>query len=345
MTHCPKLTRENKRVKIVTLREEGLTLREIKSRTGTDRRTIQRICKNVRENGSFKDRARSGRPPLLNDRKKRVIANILRRGEASNAEAIRKVARIDHEIDVGRKTIARALGTFGYVARIKIKKPRLTVKQKKERLQWARDHSSWTSDDWRNVIWSDETKFTLVNSEGKEYVWVREGEGLESKAVNGTSKFGGGKVIMWGCMTWEGVGFACRIESTLDAELYSKILRGELMDTINYYEIDQQEVIFQQDRDPKHTSKLASETLDDLGLEVMAWPAQSPDLNPIEHLWEQIQENLKNHSRIFATQDELWDQIQEEMKEENKILCRKLIATMPERVIDVIKAKGGYTRW
>ena len=67
--------------------------------------------------------------------------------------------------------------------------------------------------------------------------------------------------MMLGCMTWKGVGFACRIESTLDAELYSKILKEELMDTINYYDIDQQEIIFQQDRDPKHTSSLPLETV------------------------------------------------------------------------------------
>jgi hypothetical protein len=85
--------------------------------------------------------------------------------------------------------------------------------------------------------------------------------------------------------------------------------------------------------------------LDDLGLSVLSWPSQSPDLNPIEHLWNQVQRNIKEESRIFGTASELWDRIEEEMKEENKNLCRKLIATMPERVIDVIRAKGGYTRW
>ena len=219
------------------------------------------------------------------------------------------------------------------------------MEQKKERLKWARDHSSWTSEDWRNVLWSDETKFCLVKSEGKEYVWVKEEGRLGGDAVIGTNKYGGGKIMMWGCMSWEGVGFACRIESTMDAELYSDILKEELMETIKYYKLDQKKVIFQQDRDPKHTSKLATSTLAELKLNILPWPAQSPDLNPIEYLWNHVQRNLRIHSRIFGTKDELWDQIQVEMEERNKELCRKLIGTMPERVRDVIKANGGYTRW
>ena len=150
---------------------------------------------------------------------------------------------------------------------------------------------------------------------------------------------------MWGCMTWEGVGFACKIDSTLDGELYSEILRGELMDTIKYYQLDQEEVIFQQDNDPKHSSNVAQDALDELGLSCMSFPTSSPDLNPIEHLWNHLAKQLKIDRRIFATHEQLWDRIQEELDEENKILCRKLIATMPERIIDVIKSKGGHTRW
>jgi transposase len=345
MSQSPISTENLLRMRIVALREEGFTLKEITARTDACRRKIQRVCKRFRETGSIQDRPRSGRPPLLNDRQKRVVAQILRKKEATNAESIRKVAVAHHDIVVSRDTIARTLQTFGYAARIKLKKPKLSIEHKRERLAWARNHSSWTIEDWKEVIWSDETKFMLVMSEGKEYVWIKEGERLEGHAVIPTSKFGGGKVMLWGCMTWEGVGFACKIDSTLDGELYSKILKGELMDTIEYYSLDQEEVIFQHDNDPKHRSKVAQDALDDLGLNVMSWPTQSPDLNPIEHLWVHLQKEIRKDPRIFATHDELWGRIEEELGEENKDLCRKLISTMPERVIDVIRAKGGYTRW
>jgi len=255
MSQAPILTREQNRVKIVALKEEGLTLAQIINRTGSDRRTIQRVWKKFKKNGSYEDQPRSGRPTKLNDREKRKVAQILRKGEATNAEAIRKVAKAHHEIDVSRDTVARTLASFGYAARVKCKKPALTDKQKKERLAWARNHSTWTIEDWRKVVWSDETKFTLANSEGKEYVWVKKQKALKENAVIEKKKFGGGKVMLWGCMTWEGVGIACKIDSTLDGELYSEILRGELMETIKYYKLDPDNIIFQQDNDPKHTSE------------------------------------------------------------------------------------------
>ena len=131
----------------------------------------------------------------------------------------------------------------------------------------------------------------------------------------------------------------------MDAELYSDILRDELERTIAYYHLDHEEVIFQQDGDSKHTSNLAQETLDELGLEVMEWPAQSPDLNPIEHVWKQLKSDLKAENQVFATKDELWEAVEELMMDENKDMCRNLIASMPSRVQAVINAKGGYTKY
>ena len=284
MPKVQKLNREQKRIQIWTLREEGLTWNQIVEKTGKDRKTVRRICKRVKETGSFKDKPRTGRPPKLNERDRRQITRILRKNPVKNAEAVRKEALSSLKLKVSRNTIARVLKDAGYAARVMKKKPLLTKKHKQKRLAWAKEHETWTIDEWKNVIWSDETAFMLVNGHGKEYCWSKQGDVLEDNQVTPTKKFGGGKVMMWGCITYEGVGFACKIDDILDAELYSRILRDELMKTINYYHLDLSEVIFQQDGDSKHTSKLAEETLENLGLEVMEWPAQSPDLNPIEHL-------------------------------------------------------------
>ena len=345
MSTTGKLSRENLRVQIVTLREQGLSLKDIEKKTGKHRFTISRICKSVQKTNSFKEKPRSGRPTLLDDRQKRILARILRLSKVKTAEHVRKEAKQFHNIDVSRDTVARALKSMGYVARVKKKKPMLSEKQRKARLEWARAHAKWTSDDWKHVIWSDEAPFMIVNSDGKEYVWEKPSQIISESSVKPTKKFGGGKVMMWGCITWEGVGFSCKIDETLDAELYAEILRGELKRTIDFYDFDISEVIFQADNDPKHTSHLAQDTLEELNIQVMSWPAQSPDLNPIEHFWEFVDRKLKGFEEMVASKEELWERIESIVQEINKDLCQKLIATMPERVIDVIRAKGGYTRW
>jgi hypothetical protein len=236
----------------------------------------------------------------------------------------------------------------GYVARVMKKKPLLTAEHKRRRLRWAKAHSTWTVDEWRNAIWSDETALTLVGSGGREYTWIKDGDDraiLDDERVTPTKKFGGGKLMLWGCMTWKGVGYGCKIDDILDAKLYCKILRGELMDTIEYYQLDLSEVIFQQDNDPKHTAHVTDETTDELGLTVMEWPPQSPDLNPIEHYWRHLKKQLKSKKQVYSSISELWEATEEELAIVNKKMCRELIASMPRRVQAVIQAKGGYTKY
>ncbi|GBB84788.1 hypothetical protein RclHR1_11360002 [Rhizophagus clarus] len=107
---------------------------------------------------------------------------------------------------------------------------------------------------------------------------------LQDAHVKPTVKFGGGSIFVWGCFTSSGVGYLVRMEGGLDAELYCKILEEDLMGTLHYYDLDTNDIIFQQDNDPKHTATRTKQWFEDNEIEVLSWPPQSPDLNPIEHL-------------------------------------------------------------
>ena len=124
-------------------------------------------------------------------------------------------------------------------------------------------------EDWKPVIWSDKTKINCIGSDGRKWAWKRAGEGLSDRLVEGTVKFGGGSVMLWGCRTWEGVGFACRIEGKMDANLYVQILEEELQQTLGLFDKSQEDIIFQQDNDPKHTSRKAKKWFEDHEFEVM----------------------------------------------------------------------------
>jgi transposase len=200
-----KVSREEKRVQVMTLKNEGLSNKEISRRTGLSVRGIQKIIKRTKETNSFKEKPRTGRPPKLSEREKRFLVKILKKKEATTASGISKVLKTFHNIQVSRKTVARTLKSFGFSSRIKKKKPKLTEKHKKSRLDWAKKHESWTSEEWKNVIWSDESKFNLLNSDGKEYYWTNRPAEITEDSIKPTLKFGGGGVMVWCCITWKGI--------------------------------------------------------------------------------------------------------------------------------------------
>ena len=89
-------------------------------------------------------------------------------------------------------------------------------------------HKDWTLEDWKRVVWSDETKINCLGSDCRKWVWKGEGEGLSDRLVEGTVKFGGGSVMLWGCMLWDVPGYACRIDGRMDGDLFIQILDDEL---------------------------------------------------------------------------------------------------------------------
>ena len=110
-------------------------------------------------------------------------------------------------------------------------------------------------------------------------------------------------------------------------------------------EIPEDEQYFQQDNNPKHTSQLAKKWFSDNSIKVLEWPAQSPDLNPIEHLWEHLKCQLQQDESPPKGVHELWERMEKEWNEISPEVCQNLIESMPRRIQAAIKAKGGHTKY
>src|SRR5690242_10493975 len=122
----------------------------------------------------------------------------------------------DVGVAVSRFTVARALKQAGMRSAEKQKKLMLSARNMKARLGFAKAHKDWTVDDWKRVIRPDETKINRFCSDGRSWYWSRDAGSLNERHVKQTMKHGGSSVMMWGCMTCHGPGYACKIDGLMD---------------------------------------------------------------------------------------------------------------------------------
>src|SRR5207245_9328015 len=156
-------------------------------------------------------------------------------GKVENAVQVTKALTSITNQPLSASTVCLHLKNAGMKAVIKSKCPLLSARHCKACLDFAYAHKDWTVDDWKKVVWSDETKINCLGSDGCKWAWKKAGEGLSDRLIEGTVKFGGGSVMMWGCMTWQGVGFAAKIDGRMDGDIYLQILKDELHQTLVYY--------------------------------------------------------------------------------------------------------------
>ncbi|QRW16926.1 DDE superfamily endonuclease [Rhizoctonia solani] len=106
-----------------------------------------------------------------------------------------------------------------------------------------------------------------------------------------------------------------------------------------------EKVIFMQDNASSHKAHIVQDWCQENGLEVFEWPANSPDLNPIENLWDQIKRELYSYETPASGMLELWERVQEIWDKVSAQKCQDLIECMPRRIQACIKAKGGPTKY
>lgn len=327
---------------ILALIDQGYSSRDIEWRVGVGRSTVNDIRRRYRKNAK---KPASGRPAKLNATNCRSLTRSLTMGKAENAVQLANQLERLNKIKVSSQTVRRALKKSDWKAITKQKKPKLSGKNKEARLDFAKKYKKWTVKQWEKVVWSDETKINRLGSDGRQYAWIKLGQQRNSRHYKGTTKFGGGSLMLWGCMTAKGVGYATRIDGGLDAELYTAILDEELLESLWYYDLEVKNIIFQHDNDPKHLSKKAQKWIKDNDIKVLKWPSQSPDLNPIEHIWHYLKRQLKKYEKEPDSIDELWLRVEKEWNAIPTTECTKLIESMPRRIAAIIKAKGGNTKY
>lgn len=334
----PKQLTTDQKGQIVMLRMQEMTCKAIAKQIGVHESTIYRFLKKYDEVGTVTPSPRPGKQSKISNRDIRKIILIIKRSRKISLEQLREQAGLAH---VSVATLSRAIKfRTRYKSRLCPRKPFISIKNMRKRVQWCREHWGWTIEDWRRVVWSDESPFTLRCSI-RERAWVGPGDESNLNCMQGTVKHDT-KINVWGCFAAHKVGRLHLIEGIMNKEMYLDILQTVAKPSIEDLFPDD-DYMFMQDNDPKHTSKVVQRWIRDEINTIDWWPANSPDLNPIENLWSIL--NRRCRHRTCNNAQSLFETLQTAWNTFTEVELTKLVDNMPKRMEAVLKAKGGPTRY
>ncbi len=219
-------------------------------------------------------------------------------------------------------------------------KPLLKQKHRQKHLTWAKEKKNWTVALWSKVLFSDESKFSISFGNQGPRAWRKSGEAQNPCSLKSSVKFPQ-SVMIWAAMSSAGVGPLCFLKSTVKAAIYQEMLEHFMLPSADklYGDAD---FIFQQDLAPAHTAKGTKSWFNDHSVTVLDWPANSPDLNPIENIWGIVEEDERHQTQQCRRAEGCYQRNLGFITPEQ---CHRLISSMPRRIDAVIHAKQGPTKY
>jgi transposase len=340
MSKKRELTPEERKI-IVDMRSNNISYRAIAKSTNIPHSTVQSVIKRFIDSGTVISAPRNGRTPILSTRNLRNLKNVVIKNRRVTLHEIQS----ELPINVSTKTIGRNLAQLGYRSKMAIKKPFISKKNAKRRLLWCHCFRKWTVKDWKRVIWSDECSIQLWQASRDRRVRRTPLERFHPDCIAPTVKHGGGSLMVWACFCWNKPGPIIVIDGTLDQQKYIKILEEQLLPFWKQIKRQVRSPIFQDDGAPAHTARSVTSWKISNGIRTFRWPAQSPDLNPIEHLWQILKDRIKRRSPRAKNLIELKQFIYEEWNQLDRTVLKSVVSSMTSRIRSVKFAKGYQTKY
>lgn len=322
---------------------EGVGVREVGRRLAVSHSVIIRLRDRVAATGTTQERRGRGRHRCTTRRQDRLIVLTALRNRTRTARRIRQHVVNPGNVGISDQTIRNRLRESGIISGRPVVRVPLTRAHRIARRAWSAQHARWTRQQWSTVLFTDESRFTLSFNDGRVRVWRRPGERFHDPCVMEHDRYGGGSVMVWG-----GIGInhrtpLYRIQGNMTGLRY----RDEILQPIAVPALRAigQGAILQDDNARPHRARVVQDFLRVQNVTRLDWPARSPDLNPIEHLWDALGRRVREHNPPPNTLDGLFHILDQEWQALPQRTLRTLIQSMRQRCTACVQANGGHTRY
>lgn len=338
-----KLTVEEK-TRILTLIDQGRPINNISQEMGVSRQAIFRLRKAAAQlsPGAVPPRKPgSGRKKTTTPRTDKLLKREVLKHPSSTAAALKKKYPLLLGNVAVRTVQHRLQKDLGLPARRAAKKPLLTSSMKKKRVAFCKKYEHWTRAQWKKVMFSDESTFRLVRGASQVVRRPRNVSRYDPHFTMKTTRHPE-SVMVWGAFSGAegraGLYFLPK-GKTMDGDTYHQVLKDHL---IGFYRQQNCEC-FMHDGAPPHRKNKVTQLLAENNIEVLEWPGNSPDLNPIENAWHIMKNKVaetqpNNINELKYAIERMWGQMEIEY-------FAKLAESMPSRIKDIIKQRGNMSKY
>lgn len=330
------------RYRAIGMFEAGMAVESICDRLDVPQATVYFWIRKFKKTGDVERRPGSGKSPATSNRADRCLVRLARSNRFASSTTLLSL----WGKSVSPTTVRRRLRSHGFFSRRPKVHPLLSPVHRKTRFEWATKRCHFRETQWKKIIFTDESRFLLFPTDGRERVWRTSSERNQEELAVTTTNFGGGSVHVWGAIHADGRSELVILRSTVNGEVYKAVLSDHLLPWADTTLGSRQtHWLLQDDNAPAHRSTVVNCFKTAVGIRTIQWPARSPDLNPIENVWDILGRRIRKQNPRPSSLAQLASALKTEWESIPQSHIQHLILSMTRRVRAVIEAKGGPTRY